>query len=481
MNYSVIRWLVGWVLSLEAAFLLIPLALCLGYGEPYAVDYLIAIAVTALPGLAMAARRPKNPAFYAREGFVATALSWIFLSLAGALPFWISGCIPKYIDALFEVISGFTTTGASILRDVESMPKSLLFWRSFTHWIGGMGVLVFLLALLPMAGGQSILIMRAESPGPSVGKLVPRLQHTAVYLYGIYLGMTVAEVIVLLIGKLDLFSALCISFGTAGTGGFGVLNDSFASYSTYVQVAVTVFMFAFGVNFNFYFLMLMRKLRSAFSMEEVRCYFIVFVAAMSLITLNLMSMEYGSFGYCLLHAAFQCSSVMTTTGFSSVDFDLWPTFSKTVLICLMFVGACAGSTGGGIKVSRMIMYFKNIGRELRRLIHPRRVTVVRMDGKALDSGMVASVNMWLLAYIAVFFASMLAISLDNFDFTTNFSAVAATLNNIGPGLSLVGPSRNFGDFSALSKLVLMFDMLAGRLEIFPMLLLLRPGTWQKGA
>ena len=479
MNYSFIRWLVGWVLCIEAAFLLIPLALCLGYGEPYAVTYLIAIAATALPGVAMAAKRPKNQAFYAREGFVATALSWIFLSLAGALPFFISGCIPNFVDALFEVVSGFTTTGASILSDVESMPRSLLFWRSFTHWIGGMGVLVFLLALLPMAGGQSILIMRAESPGPSVGKLVPRLQKTAVYLYGIYLGMTLLEVVILLLGKLDLFSAFCISFGTAGTGGFGLLNDSFASYSPFVQIVVTVFMFAFGVNFNFYFFLLIRKVRSALAMEEVRGYLLIFLTAMALVTVNLMTQGGAGFGYALLHAAFQCSSIMTTTGFTSVDFDLWPTFSKTVLICLMFVGACAGSTGGGIKVSRVLMYFKSIGRELRRMIHPRSVTVVRLDGKALESRMIHSVNSWLLAYIAVFFGSMLVISLDNFDFTTNFSAVAATLNNIGPGLSLVGPSGNFGDYSALSKFVLMFDMLAGRLEIFPLLLMLRPATWRK--
>ena len=479
MNYSFIRWLVGWVLCIEAAFLLIPLGLCLGYGEPYALDYLIAIAATALPGVAMAAKRPKNQAFYAREGFVATALSWIFLSLAGALPFFISGCIPRFVDALFEVVSGFTTTGASILSDVEAMPRSLLFWRSFTHWIGGMGVLVFLLALLPMAGGQSILIMRAESPGPSVGKLVPRLQRTAVYLYGIYLGMTLLEVGILLIGKLDLFSALCVSFGTAGTGGFGILNDSFASYSPFVQIVVTVFMFAFGVNFNFYFFLLIRKFRSALAMEEVRGYLLIFLAAMALVTVNLMVQGGADPGDALLHAAFQCSSIMTTTGFTSVDFDLWPTFSKTVLICLMFVGACAGSTGGGIKVSRVLMYFKSIGRELRRMIHPRSVTVVRLDGKALESRMIHSVNSWLLAYIAVFFGSMLIISIDNFDFTTNFSAVAATLNNIGPGLSLVGPSGNFGDYSALSKLVLMFDMLAGRLEIFPLLLMLRPATWRK--
>ncbi len=479
MNYSIIRWLVGWVLCIEAAFLLIPLGLNFVYGEPYAVDYLIAIAVTALPGVLMAAKKPKNTVFYAREGFVATSLSWIALSVAGALPFFISGCVPSFVDALFEVISGFTTTGASILSDVEAMPKSLLFWRSFTHWIGGMGVLVFLLALLPMAGGQSILIMRAESPGPSVGKLVPRLQRTAVYLYGIYFSITVLEIVTLLCGGLDVFSAFCISFGTAGTGGFGVLNDSFASYSTYVQVVVTVFMLAFGVNFNFYFFLLIKKFRAALAMEEVRAYLFVFLTAVALITVNLMRMGFGGFGYSLLHAAFQCSSIMTTTGFSSVDFDLWPTFSKTVLICLMFVGACAGSTGGGIKVSRILMYFKNIGLELRRLIHPRAVDVVRLDGKAVDKSTVATSNMWLLAYIAVFFSSMALISLDNFDFTTNFSAVAATLNNIGPGLNLVGPSRNFGDFSDFSKLVLMFDMLAGRLEIFPMLLLLRPATWRR--
>ncbi len=479
MNYSFIRWIVGWVLCVEAAFLLIPLTLCLCFGEPYAVDYIIAISVTAIPGVAMAFRRPKNQSFYAREGFIATALSWIVMSAAGALPFFISGCIPKFVDALFEVVSGFTTTGASILANVEAMPRSMLFWRSFTHWIGGMGVLVFLLALLPMTGGQSILIMRAESPGPSVGKLVPRLRQTAVFLYGIYLGMTLLEVVALLLGRLDLFSAFCISFGTAGTGGFGILNDSFASYSVYVQTVVTIFMFAFGVNFNFYFFLIIKKFRAALAMEEVKGYLFIFITAVVLVAANLMLQGGAAPGYAILHASFQCSSIMTTTGFSSVDFDLWPTFSKTVLICLMFVGACAGSTGGGIKVSRILMYFKSIGRELRRLIHPRSVTVVRMDSKALESRMIHSVNSWLLAYAAVFFFSMLMISLDNFDFTTNFSAVAATLNNIGPGLNLVGPTRNFADYSAFSKLVLMFDMLAGRLEIFPMLLMLRPATWRR--
>lgn len=479
MNYSFIRWLVGWVLCIEAAFLLIPLGLCIAYGEPYAADYVVSILVAAAPGILMASRKPGNFAFYAREGFVATALSWIFLSLAGAMPFWISGCVQSFENALFEVVSGFTTTGASILSDVEALPRSLLFWRSFTHWIGGMGVLVFLLALLPMTGGQSILIMRAESPGPSVGKLVPRLQKTAVYLYGIYLGMTLLETAFLLGGKMDLFSALCISFGTAGTGGFGLLNDSFASYSPYVQIVVTVFMFAFGVNFNFYFYLLVRKFRSAAAMEEVRGYLFIFLTAAVLVTVNLVAQGGATLDHALLHAFFQCSSIMTTTGFSSVDFDLWPTFSKTVLICLMFVGACAGSTGGGIKVSRILMYFKSIGRELRRMIHPRSVTAVRLDGKALESRMIHSVNSWLLAYIAVFFSSMLLISVDGYDFTTNFSAVAATLNNIGPGLSLVGPTRNFGDYSGFSKVVLMFDMLAGRLEIFPMLLMLRPATWRK--
>ncbi len=479
MNYSIIRYIVGWVLCIEAVFLLIPLALCLIFGEPYAASYIAAILMAAVPGVAMAAKKPRNQAFYAREGFVTVALSWIFMSLAGALPFFISRCIPSFVDALFEVISGFTTTGASILLDVEAMPRSLLFWRSFTHWIGGMGVLVFLLALLPMAGGQSILLMRAESPGPTVGKLVPRLQRTAVYLYGIYFGMTVTQFLMMVAGGLDAFSAICISFGSAGTGGFGILNSSLGSYSTYIQVVVTFFMLAFGVNFNFYFYLIMRRFRSALGIEEVWRYISIFAFATGAVTLELFLRGYGDFGHCLLHGAFQCSSIMTTTGFSTVDFNLWPTFSKSVLVGLMFIGACAGSTGGGIKVSRITMYCKNVARELKHVIHPRSVNVVRMDGKALDEDVVRSSNMWFLAYVMVFAVSMLIVTVDNFDFITSFTAVAATLNNIGPGLEVVGATGNFAGFSALSKFVLMFDMLAGRLEIFPMLLLLAPGTWRK--
>ena len=397
----------------------------------------------------------------------------------GCLPFVFSGEIPFFFDALFEIISGFTTTGASILTDVEALSKCMLFWRSFSHWVGGMGVLVFILAILPLAGGEhNLQLMKAESPGPSVSKLVPRLRETAMMLYKIYLGMTVLMIVILAVSGMPLFDTLCLTFGTAGTGGFGVLNSSVAGYTTFQQAVITVFMMLFGVNFSFYFLLLYKKAKDAFSMEEVRWYFVIYFGAVLLITVNLAG-QAGSVLEHFHHAAFQAASIMTTTGFSTVDFNLWPQLSKAVLLLLMFIGACAGSTGGGMKVSRIVVYMKSIKREMAALIHPRSVKVMKLEGKAVDSAMLRSIFSFLSAYLVIFVVSLLIVTLDGFDLETNFSAVAATFNNIGPGLGGVGPTSNFAGYSVLSKLVLSLDMLIGRLEIFPILLLFAPNTWKK--
>jgi len=394
------------------------------------------------------------------------------------VPFVLTGCIPDPIDALFETVSGFTTTGASILPAVEGLPRGILLWRSFTHWIGGMGVLVFLLTLLPLTGGSHVNLMKAESPGPQVDKLVPKVQSTAKLLYGIYLALTLAQLVFLMAGGMPLFESLLTAFGTAGTGGFGFKNDSFAQFSPYIQWVVTIFMILFGVNFNFYFLLLLRRFRRAVSSEEVRAYLGIILVSIGIITLNIRSM-YSGLGEALRHAAFQVGSIITTTGFSSCDFDLWPTLSKQLLVLLMFVGACAGSTGGGMKVSRILIFRKTVGKELKQAMHPQVVAPVRMDGKLLSHETIRTTNVYLCAYLFILVASIMLISLDGFDMVTNFTAVAATLNNIGPGLSQVGPMMNFAGFSNPAKLVLIFDMLAGRLELFPMLVLFLPSAWRK--
>ena len=412
-----------------------------------------------------------------REGFATTALSWIVISIMGAVPFVLTGCIPDPIDALFETVSGFTTTGASILPAVEGLPRGILLWRSFTHWIGGMGVLVFLLTLLPLTGGSHVNLMKAKSPGPQVDKLVPKVQSTAKLLYGIYLALTLAQRVFLMAGGMPLFESLLTAFGTAGTGGFGFKNDSFAQFSPYIQWVVTIFMILFGVNFNFYFLLLLRRFRRAVSSEEVRAYLGIILVSIGIITLNIRSM-YSGLGEALRHAAFQVGSIITTTGFSSCDFDLWPTLSKQLLVLLMFVGACAGSTGG-MKVSRILIFRKTVGKELKQAMHPQVVAPVRMDGKLLSHETIRTTNVYLCAYLFILVASIMLISLDGFDMVTNFTAVVATLNNIGPGLSQVGPMMNFAGFSNPAKLVLIFDMLAGRLELFPMLVLFLPSAWRK--
>ncbi len=477
MNRRFILHILGWILNFEAAFMILPLIVAIIYGEKSGYAFLITIGICLLIGIPLAVIKPKNRAFYAKEGFVSVALGWVMLSFMGSLPFFISGEIPHFVDALFEIISGFTTTGSSILSDVEALDYCMLFWRSFTHWIGGMGVLVFILAILPLAKGESIHIMRAESPGPSVEKLVPRMRTTASLLYTIYIGMTIVQIILLLIGRMPLFDALTLTFGSAGTGGFAIKNTNLVSYSPYLQNVITVFMFLFGVNFNFYYLILLRKTKDAFKMEEVKGYFLIVISAIILIAFNTGGLK-GFFG-AIHHAAFQVSSIITTTGYATLDFNYWPTFSKAILVILMFIGACAGSTGGGIKVSRIIVLFKTIGKEMAYLLHKRSVKVLKFSGKKQENEMVRSISVFFITYMFIFAVSFLIISLDNFDFTTTFTATATTLNNVGPGLEIVGPMGNFGGFSDLSKLVMIFNMLVGRLEIFPILLLFSPDLWKR--
>lgn len=478
MNYSIIIYIIGWILKLEAVFMLLPCATALIYRESEITAFLLTMAVCLAVGLPLTRKKPGKKAFYTKEGFVTAALSWVVLSVMGALPFVISGCIPHPVDALFETVSGFTTTGASILSDVEALPYCMLIWRSFTHWIGGMGVVVFILTLLPLTGGYHMNLMKAESPGPSVGKLVPKVQSTAKILYGIYIGLTLLQMILLLLGGMPLFDTICTAFGTAGTGGFGIKNDSIAGYNTYLQVVITIFMILFGVNFNFYFFLLTKKFRQAFSTEEVRYYIGIIAIAIAVITFNVRHM-FGGIGHALQQAAFQVGSIITTTGFATTDFNQWPQVSRTILVMLMFVGACAGSTGGGIKVSRFVILCKTVRKELHLFVHPNAVKKIKIDGKPVPHEVVRSTNIFLIVYVLIFAFSVLLVGFNNYDLTTNFTAVAATLNNIGPGLELVGPAKNFGMFSYFSKGVLIFDMLAGRLEIFPLLLLFTKDTWKK--
>ena len=478
MNYAMIAYVIGWILNCEGFLMLLPCLTAVIYQETAGFSFAAAMALCFLFGVPLTVRKPKNMVFYTKEGFVSVSLSWIVLSVMGSLPFLFSGSITNPVDALFETVSGFTTTGASILSDVEALPRCILFWRSFTHWIGGMGVLVFILSLLPLTGGYHMNLMKAESPGPSVEKLVPKIQSTAKILYSIYVAMTILEVLLLLAGNMPLFDALTTTFGTAGTGGFGIKNDSMASYSPYLQNVVTVFMILFGINFNFYFLLLMRKPKKAMKNEEVRCYLAIIAITISVITFNIRGL-YPSIMEAFQQAAFQVGSIITTTGFATTDFNTWPQVSRTILVMLMFVGACAGSTGGGIKVSRFVILLKTVNKELHLFLHPKGVRKISMDGKVVEHEVVRSINVFMTAYVLVFAFSILLVGFDNHDLITNFTAVAATLNNIGPGLELVGPSQNFGLFSDPAKCVLIFDMLAGRLELFPLLLLFVRDTWKK--
>lgn len=482
MNRKVIAFLLGHILLLEAAVMVPALAIAVFMAETASAWALgITIVITAAVGLGLRLIRPTNMTFYAAEGFVVTALSWIAISLFGGLPFWLSGSIPNFVDCFFETASGFTTTGASILTDVEVLPYSLLYWRSFTHWLGGMGVLVFLLAVVSVSkgAGYSLHLLRAESPGPDVGKMTPKLKQSAKILYIIYICLTVIEIILLLAGGMPLFDSLCTAFGTAGTGGFGIKNDSIAGYSHYIQTVVTIFMALFGINFNIYFLVLMRSWRAILHDEELWGYLAIMVGSILLITCNIAPVFQYNWGEALHQSAFQVSSVMTTTGFSTIDYNTWPQFSRSLLAMLMVVGASAGSTGGGVKVARIIIVFKLLRKELIRMLHPRAVHTVRVSGKTVDNKVGKGVSVFMAAYFAVFTVSFLLVSFDNMSLETNVTAVVSCLSNIGPGLDVVGPAGNFSQFSNISKIILSMDMLFGRLEFFPMILLFSPNLWRR--
>ena len=483
MNNKMIAKFIGKILLVEAAFMLPAYGISICRHEDAAARaFFITILLTLLVGgMFVIFTRGAKKGFHAREGLVCVGMGWIVLGLFGALPFFLSGAIPHYVDALFEIVSGFTTTGASILPEVEALPMSLLYWRSFSHWLGGMGVLVFLLAVSSgdeRSKGFTMHILRAESPGPKVGKLVPRMKQTAEILYILYMILTVLNIIFLLLGGMPLFDSICIAFGTAGTGGFGIKNDSIAGYSPYLQNVCTVFMLLFGVNFSCYYMLMLRQIRSVFKDEELRLYLGVVFGSTALIVWNLRGF-YGTIGETIRHAAFQVASIVTTTGFATTDFDLWPTFSKSILLCLMLIGACAGSTGGGFKCGRALLVLKGLRRSVRQIVHPGRVEVVRVNGRAVEEKVLENTNAYLAAYMLIIAASFFLISVDGCSVTTNLSAVLACFNNIGPGLEAVGPTCNFSGFSVFSKLVLIMDMLAGRLEIFPILILFSRTTWGK--
>ena len=482
MNYKMMGRFTAQMLLIEGIFLIPALLISLFLGESAAAyGFAVTLGLIALVGGPMYFFcRDAKSAFYATDGMVCVAVSWLVLSLVGAIPFYVSEAIPSYIDALFETVSGFTTTGASILPEVEHMAKGLMYWRSFTHWVGGMGVLVFLLAVAPSKGneqGFTMHLLRAESPGPSVGKLVPKMRKTAAILYFLYIVLTVLDFLFLVVGGMPVFDAVCTAFGTAGTGGFGIKNDSIASYSPYLQNVTTVFMLLFGVNFSCYYLLTQRQIKNVLKDEELRLYVLIVLGSIGLIVWNLGDF-YPTLEETVRHAAFQVGSIITTTGFATTDFDLWPSFSKTILLCLMVIGACAGSTGGGLKVARVLLLFKSLKRNIAQTLHPRKVQVIRNNGSVVSERIVANTNAYLCAYVVLMFGSFVLISLDGYSVGTNFSAVLSCLNNIGPGLELVGPTCNFSIFGTFSKLVLILDMLLGRLEIFPILVLFSLQTWK---
>ena len=478
MNKAVISYILGWIVLCETALMVLPLGVSLIYGEENSImAFAVTILLSAALGAILVLRRPKNRMLRVREGFVATALSWIVISIIGAVPFVLSGSIKDPVSALFEAVSGFTTTGASVISDVEVLDKGVLFWRSFTHWIGGMGVLVFILMLKPLTGASTLNLMKAESPGPQVEKLVPKLQSTAQILYGLYIALTIMQMIILYFAGMPLFDAVTITFGTAGTGGFGIKNDSIGGYSPLIQYIVAVFMILYGVNFASYFLIIKGKLKRSLT-EEVRWYFAIIAISVIIIVVNIYGI-YGNIEESFRHGLFQVGAIITTTGYTTNDFNLWPETSKTIMVLLMFIGACAGSTGGGIKVSRFVILLKTIKKEVHHYIHPNRVEKISIDTKGVPHEVVRATNVFMITYLIIFAASVFLISFDDMDMITNFTAVAATINNIGPGLELVGPTQNFAGFSSFPKLILIFDMLAGRLELFPILLLLYRRTWQK--
>ena len=477
MNYSMILYILGHLLKVESIFLLLPSVTGLIYRETEGRSFFVVALLTFVLGSLMTLKQPKSRHLYTKDGSVTVALGWIVLSIFGALPFVLCGDIPFYVDALFETISGFTTTGSSILNDVEALSHASLMWRSFTHWVGGMGVFVLILSLLPLLGGSTMQLMKAESPGPSVDKFVPKVKDTAKLLYSIYIVITLAQILCLLLSGMPLFDTLTLTFGTVGTGGFGVKNDSLASYTALQQNIITVFMLISGINYSAYFLIISKKIGEALRMEEVRWYFGIVLASVAVITLNTLPL-YSGIAETLRHAFFQVGSIVTTTGFSSTDFNLWPELSKTILVLLMIMGACAGSTAGGFKISRLLILIKSIKIELSGMIHPHEVKKIRMDGHVVKPEVLRSAHVYLIIYWSFFLLSVLLISIDNFDFTTNFTAVAATFNNIGPGLNGVGPVSNFSCYSVFSKFILMSGMLVGRLELYPIIIFMMPSTWK---
>ena len=478
MNYAMIIYLFGGVLKIFAALMAPPIIVALIYNEHTILEFFLIFVLCLTSGVLLTRKRPENDILYARDGFVAVSLIWIGLSLIGSLPFILSGVIPSVIDAIFESVSGFTTTGASILQDIESIPKSLLFWISFTHWLGGMGVLVLLLAILPLSSGHNFHLLRAESPGPTVAKLVPKLRTSAMILYLIYVGMTIIQVLLLLIAGMSFFDALLTAFGSASTGGLSFRIDSMASFSPTIQLITSVFMALYGVNFSLYYFIFTKKIKQLIRSEELRVYFGMMVGFSIIIAINIYPL-FSNVSEAIRHSFFQVSSIISTTGFVTEDFNLWPSFSKTILTLLMCVGAMAGSTGGGLKISRIVIGFKSMIAEMFHLIHPHSVKKIKFEGKLLSENQIRSVNVYFYMYFAVFSISILIISLDNFDMITNFSAVTAALNNIGQGLEIVGPIGNFSEFSSLSKIVFILDMLIGRLEFLPILILFSHRTWKR--
>ncbi len=479
MNYRMISYVIGFVLKIEAALMTLAIAVALIYGEQSAWALGITMCITLAAGFLMGLKKPENKTLHVKEGLITVALSWIVMSLLGTLPFFISGTIPSYLDGFFEVVSGFTTTGASILTDIESLPKGILFWRSFTHWLGGMGILVFVLAILPISTGHSLHLMRAESPGPETSKLVPNMAKTAKILYSIYFVMTVLEIVALMIAGMSLFDAAVHAFGTAGTGGFSVRNASIAAYdSVAIDTIITVFMILFGVNFSLYYLLLAKNFKQVFKSEELRLYIITIIVSMVIITINILPL-YSSVAESIRYSTFQVGSIITTTGYATTDTNIWPQLSKTVLILLMFFGASAGSTGGGLKAVRVLLLFKSAKRDIGKLLYPNTVKIVRLDNKKTSEDTISGVKTFFFIYLMITAISILLVSLNGYDLETSATAVIACINNIGPGFGMVGATGNYADFSAFSKIVLSIDMLVGRLEVYPMLILFIPSIWRK--
>ncbi|MDO5701969.1 MAG: TrkH family potassium uptake protein [Lachnospiraceae bacterium] len=489
INYGIVLRIHGWILAIEAAFMVPAMLIAFFTGDaPVLKAFLVTIGIALICSSFMwFMSRNAERKFYAREGMLCTGTAWIVLSIVGALPFYLSGRIPSFVDSFFEIVSGFTTTGASILSDVEAIGKALLYWRSFSHWVGGMGVLVFFLAIIPASGrneGYMLHLLRAESPGPAVSKMVPRMKDTAVILYSIYCALTVLDVIFLLIGRMPVFDAFCIAFGTAGTGGFAVLNTGLSTYTPFAQYVTTVFMLLFGVNFSIYYVIILKRFRNAFGDEELNLYLGIVLAAIIFIAFNIFKMtpQTQEIEPTIRHSAFQVASIITTTGYSTVDFDMWPVFSKAILMCLMFCGASAGSTGGGIKVARVLLLAKGIRRNAKQIFHPNEVRIICMNHQRVPEQTMANVNGYLSAYVAIVIVSFLILCFDraNYSMTTNFSSVMATFNNIGPGFEAVGPACNFSGYSAFSKMIMSLDMLLGRLEIFPIIAIFAPSTYLRG-